>query len=283
MKNNMISAVRITMGAVLYGMGVSLFLDPNSLAPGGVVGISIILNRFVGISTGTLYFLINIPILLLGFWKLGSKLIFKSMYAIVVNTLVTNVLAQLEPVTTAMIPAALAGSLLLGSGISLVFRGGATTGGMDIIVKLLRKRYPHLKTGSLFLMLDITVVAISAVVFGDFDRAMYALIAVFITGRMIDRLLYGSDEAKLIFIVSDKAETVAKTIMEQVKTGITFLKGQGAYHNKEKKIILCVIRKQTAPKVLEVVKQTDPGAFTIISSAAETFGEGYKDFFQEAL
>lgn len=283
MRDNRISVARITIGAVLYGSGISLFLDPNSLAPGGVVGISIILNRFVGISTGTLYFMINIPILILGFLKLGSSMIFKSMYAIVVNTVVTNVLAGVGPVTTDMIPAALAGSLLLGCGISLVFRGGATTGGMDIIVKILRKRYPHLKTGSLFLILDITVVAISAVVFGDFDRAMYALITVFITGRMIDRLLYGSDEAKLIFIVSDKAETVANAIMEQVKTGITFLKGQGAYHNTEKKIILCVIRKQTAPKVLEIVKQTDARAFTIISSATETFGEGYKDFFQEAL
>lgn len=283
MKENIVSIVRITIGALLYGMGISLFLDPNSLAPGGVVGISIILNRFSGISTGTLYFLINIPILILGFWKLGSRMLLRSLYAIVVNTVVTNILGQAQPVTTALIPAALAGSLLLGSGIAMVFRGGGTTGGMDIIVKILRKRYPHLKTGSLFLMMDISVVSISAVVFGDFDRAMYALITVFLTGRIIDYLLYGGDEAKLIFIVSDRAFIVAQAIMEEVNTGITFLKGQGAYHNKEKRIILCVIKKQTAPKVLEIVKQKDARAFTIISSATETFGEGYKDFFEEAL
>lgn len=283
MKENIVSIVRITIGAFLYGMGISLFLDPNRLAPGGVVGISIILNRFTGLSTGTLYFLINIPILLMGFWKLGSRMLFRSLYAIIVNTTVTNILGRLEPVTTAMIPAALAGSLLLGCGIAMVFRGGGTTGGMDIIVKILRKKYPHLKTGSLFLMMDITVVAISGVVFGDFDRAMYALITVFLTGRLIDYVLYGGDEGKLIFIVSDASELVAQAIMTEVKTGITFLKGQGAYHNKEKRIILCVVKKQTAPKVLEIVKQKDARAFTIISSATETFGEGYKDFFEEAL
>lgn len=283
MKENIVSIVRITIGAFLYGMGISLFLDPNRLAPGGVVGISIILNHFTGLSTGTLYFLINIPILLMGFWKLGSRMLFRSLYAIIVNTTVTNILGRLEPVTTAMIPAALAGSLLLGCGIAMVFRGGGTTGGMDIIVKILRKKYPHLKTGSLFLMMDITVVAISGVVFGDFDRAMYALITVFLTGRLIDYVLYGGDEGKLIFIVSDASELVAQAIMTEVKTGITFLKGQGAYHNKEKRIILCVVKKQTAPKVLEIVKQKDARAFTIISSATETFGEGYKDFFEEAL
>lgn len=283
MKKNLVSIIKITIGAFLYGMGISLFLDPNSLAPGGVVGISIILNRFMGLSTGTLYFLINIPILLLGLWKLGSSLLFRSLYAVLVNTLVTNILGQLEPVTTSMVPAALAGSLLLGCGMGLVFQGGGTTGGMDIIVKILRKKYRHLKTGSLFLMMDITIVAISALVFKDFDRAMYALITVFFTGRIIDYLLYGGDEAKLIFIVSDMSAVVAKALMTEVKTGITFLKGQGAYHNKEKHIILCVVKKQRAPKVLEVVKQQDSRAFTIISSATETFGEGYKDFFDEVL
>lgn len=277
------SLVRMSLGTVLYAAGISLFLDPNSLAPGGVVGISIILNRFLNISTGTLYLMINIPILLLGLKKLGGKFIWKTLYVVVLNTIVTNVFAYLEPVTREPLLAAIAGSILLGAGIGTVFKSGATTGGMDIIVKILRRKYKHIKTGSLFLMVDVTVVAISGLVFRNFNTAMYALITVVLTGKFIDFILYGGDEAKLIFVVSDLSERISKNIIDNVKTGITLLKGQGAYSNKEKDIIMCVVRKQSAPKVLEIVKREDENAFVIVSSATETFGEGYKDFFEEQL
>lgn len=277
------SLVRMSLGTVLYAAGISLFLDPNSLAPGGVVGISIILNRFLNISTGTLYLMINIPILLLGLKKLGGKFIWKTLYVVVLNTIVTNVFAYLEPVTREPLLAAIAGSILLGAGIGTVFKSGATTGGMDIIVKILRRKYKHIKTGSLFLMVDVTVVAISGLVFRNFNTAMYALITVVLTGKFIDFILYGGDEAKLVFVVSDLSERISKNIIDNVKTGITLLKGQGAYSNKEKDIIMCVVRKQSAPKVLEIVKREDENAFVIVSSATETFGEGYKDFFEEQL
>lgn len=277
------SFAKMSLGTILYGMGISLFLDPNSLAPGGVVGISIILNRFIGIGTGTLYLLINIPVLLLGFKKLGGRFIKKTLYIVVLNTIVTNTLAYAEPVTREPLLAAVAGSILLGIGMGTVFKCGATTGGMDIVVKLLRRKYKHIKTGSLFLVIDVTVVAISGLVFRNFNTAMYALITVALTGKVIDFILYGGDEAKLIFVVSDLSESISEQIIQGVKTGITLLKGRGAYSNKEKNIIMCVVRKQSAPKVLEIVKGEDENAFVIVSSATETFGEGYKDFFEEQL
>ncbi len=277
------SFAKMSFGTILYGMGISLFLDPNSLAPGGVVGISIILNRFISIGTGTLYLLINIPILLVGFKKLGGRFIKKTLYIVVLNTIVTNSLAYVEPVTREPLLAAVAGSILLGIGMGTVFKCGATTGGMDIVVKLLRRKYKHIKTGSLFLVIDVTVVTISVLVFRNFNTAMYALIAVALTGKVIDFILYGGDEAKLIFVVSDLSEHISKQIIAGVKTGITLLKGRGAYSNKEKNIIMCVVRKQAAPKVLEIVKEEDENAFVIVSSATETFGEGYKDFFEEQL
>lgn len=275
--------VKMSIGALLYGMGISLFLDPNSLAPGGVVGISIILNRFLGIGTGTLYLLINIPLLLLGLKKLGGKFIGKTLYVVVFNTIVTNTLAHAEPITREPLLAGVAGSILLGIGMGTVFKSGATTGGMDIVVKLLRRKYKHIKTGSLFLVIDVTVVAVSGLVFRNFNTAMYALITVVLTGKVIDFILYGGDEAKLIFVVSDLSESISEHIIKGVKTGITLLKGRGAYSNKEKNVIMCVVRKQSAPKVLEIVKGEDENAFIIVSSATETFGEGYKDFFQEQL
>ena len=280
-KRRIVRFLRMTLGTIMYGAGISLFLDPNSLAPGGIVGISIILNRLVGIGTGTLYLLLNIPILVLGQRKLGNRFVVRTMYVVLLNTLVTNTLSTLQPVTREPLLAAVAGSILLGAGMGLVFQCGATTGGMDIVVKLLRRKYKHIKTGSLFLMIDITVVSISGLVFGDFNKAMYALITVVLTGKCIDFILYGGDEAKLIFIVSDTAGQVVQSVLTEAKTGITLLKGQGAYSNKEKKIIMCVVRKQEAPKVLDIVKNIDEKAFVIISSATETFGEGYKDLFEE--
>ncbi|MBQ2800025.1 MAG: YitT family protein [Lachnospiraceae bacterium] len=274
---------KMSLGAIMYGAGVSLFLDPNSLAPGGTVGISIILNRFLGISTGTLYLLINIPILILGARKLGANFLGKTLYVVVVNTIVTDALAYIEPPTREPLLAAIAGSLLLGTGIGIVFQSGATTGGMDVIVKILRKKYKHIKTSSLFLALDLTVVTISGLVFRNFNTAMYALITVVLTGKFLDFILYGGDEAKLIFVVSDLSEKISASIIQGVPTGITLLKGRGAYSNKEKNVIMCVVRKQMAPKVMEIVKSEDENAFVIVSSATETFGQGYKNLFQEEL
>ena len=280
-RNAVISFIKMTLGTLLYAAGISMFLDPNSLAPGGAVGISIILNRLTGIGTGTLYLLINIPILIVGQRKLGNQFIFRTVYVVVLNTLFTNVLTSLEPVTQEPLLAAVAGSILLGTGMGTVFKCGATTGGMDIVVKMLRKKYKHIKTGSLFLAIDVTVVAISGLIFRNFNTAMYALITVALTGKVIDFILYGGDEAKLIFVVSDKSKLISEAIIKGVKTGVTLIKGQGAYSNKEKNIIMCVIRKQVAPRVLQIVKEEDEKAFIIVSSATETFGEGYKDFFQE--
>lgn len=274
---------KMSLGAIMYGAGVSLFLDPNSLAPGGTVGISIILNRFLGISTGTLYLLINIPILILGARKLGANFLGKTLYVVVVNTIVTDALAYIEPPTREPLLAAIAGSLLLGTGIGIVFQSGATTGGMDVIVKILRKKYKHIKTSSLFLALDLTVVTISGLVFRNFNTAMYALITVVLTGKFLDFILYGGDEAKLIFVVSDLSEKISASIIQGVPTGITLLKGRGAYSNKEKNVIMCVVRKQMAPKVMEIVKSEDENAFVIVSSATETFGQGYKNLFQDEL
>lgn len=280
-KKQVIQFLGMTFGTVMYGAGVSLFLDPNSLAPGGVVGLSIILNRLIQIDTGTLYLLLNIPILWLGQRKLGNRFIVRTMYVVVLNAVVTNVLSAFTSVTREPLLAAVAGSILLGGGMGLVFQAGATTGGMDIIIKLLRRKYKHIKTGSLFLMIDVMVVTISGVVFGDFNKAMYALITVALTGKCIDLILYGGDEAKLMFIVSDMAGQVVQSVLTECKTGITLLKGQGAYSNKEKKIIMCVVKKQDAPKVLDIVKNIDEKAFVIVSSATEIFGEGYKDLFGE--
>lgn len=273
----------ITAASFIYAGAVSLFLDPNSLAPGGVTGIAIILNRILGLETGTWMLLINIPILAVGTWKFGWRFIFSTMYCTAMTSLFTNVLISYGPVTSDPLLAALAGGALIALSLGLVFRAGATTGGTDIIVKLLRVRFPQLKTGSLFLITDALIVACSAVVFRNVDTALYAGLVVLVNSFLLDIVLYGRDGAKMFFIISDCPERITERILEELDIGATYLSGSGAYSGKEKRIILCVVKKQLSHKAEEVVRQEDPDAFLIITSATEIFGEGYKNIFSEKI
>lgn len=273
----------IFAASMLYGAGVSLFLDPNNLAPGGVTGISVILNRLSGIDTGTIYLLINIPIVLLGIWKFGFRFMGKTAYAIVLTSWATNVLSSKGAATDDPLLAALAGSILMALGIGLVFRAGATTGGMDIIIKLLKRRFRHLKTGFLYQCTDILIVGISGLVFQNLNTALYALIAVLVSGAALDYVLYGGDEAKMIYIITEKPEEIGHRIMKEVDAGVTYLQGSGGWTGEEKQVIFCVVRRVHGPQVEELVKEEDPSAFMIITSASEIYGEGYKDLFAEKL
>ena len=282
-KETLLDFIGITAGSLIYAAGISLFLDPNNLAPGGLIGIAVILNRLIQIDTGTLYFILNIPVVLLGLWKFGWKFMASTFLAIVLNSAFTNVFALFPAVTTEPLLAWLAGSILVGVGIGLVFRCGATTGGTDIIVKVLRTKYKHLKTGMLFLITDIIIVTASGFVFQDFNIVMYAFIAVTVSGKVMDYVLYGGDEAKLMYVISDRADAIAKRLLDEMEVGVTFLSGQGAYTGDMKKVILCVVPKKRGPELEEIVKQEDKNAFLIVTSANEIYGEGYKNILQEKI
>lgn len=273
----------ITVSCLIYAIGISLFLDPNSLAPGGVTGVAIILNRLIKVETGTLILLINIPILILGIWKFGIKFILSTLYATALTSTFTNLLMPIGALTEEPFVAALAGSSLMALAMGWIFKCGATTGGVDIIVKVLRLKYPHLKTSSLFLMIDACIVTVSAFVFRDIDRAVYAGLTVFLTSVMLDAVLYGRDEAKLIYIISDASSAITRRLLEELDIGVTHIQGFGAYSGKEKHVIFCAIKKQLAPKAEAVVKEEDPLAFMIVTSASEIYGQGYKNIFSEKL
>ena len=273
----------ITVACIIYGAGISLFVDPNHMAPGGFTGLAVILSKILPLETGTIYFLLNIPVIVLGVWKFGWKFAISTLYAILVATVGINSMAILGAATTEPILGAVFGGALIAVGIGLVFRNSATTGGIDIIVKCLRQKIPHLKTGTLMLIIDALIVCLSGVVFGDINSVLYSVIAVLTTSYVLDIVLYGRDEAKLIYVISDKSEEITERMLKEIELGITLLKGSGAYENKEKKIIMCVARKQSAHKVEEVVKQEDASAFMIITSATEIFGEGYKSYYGEIL
>lgn len=283
MKRRVLDYIQITLAALLYSIAVSLFLDPNALAPGGVTGIAIILNRLTGLETGTLVLVINIPIIAVGTWKFGLRFILSTMYCTVLTSGFINLLAPFGAATGDPFLAALVGGALMAVGIGLVFKAGATTGGTDIIIKLLRLKFPYLKTGRLFLITDALIVTASALLFRNLDVALYAGLVVFINSVLLDVVLYGRDGAKLIFIISDRHEAITRRLLEDLDIGVTYISGFGAYSGKEKKVIMCVMKKQISPQAETIVREEDPGAFMIVTGATEIFGEGYKSIYSEKL
>ncbi len=281
--DTIINLLGVALGSFIYACGISLFLDPNNLAPGGASGLAIVLNRVCNVETGTLYFMINVPIMLIGLRKYGVKFIGSTFFSILLNSYFTNQLAKLGALTDDLLIATMAGSVLVGVGVAIVFKSKATTGGTDIIVKVLHDKYKHIKTGVIFLLTDIVIVALSGLVFKDINIIMYALISVFVQGKVLDLVLYGGDEAKLFYIISDNPQAIAQRIMSDIDITVTFLEGKGAYSKKEKQVILCVARKQQGPAIEEIVKAEDKDAFMIISSANEIYGEGYKNIMGDKL
>lgn len=275
----------LAVGSLLCGIGIGLFLDPNRLAPGGVSGISIILSSIIPIETGSIIFMINIPLVILGFWKLGYKMMLRTFYCIILLSYSTNnMLLWLGDYSTDdKLISALAGGVLVGMGIGLIMKMGSTSGGTDIIVRVLRKKHPHIKTNTILSLVDFSIVVVSAIVFKDILVALYACIAVVAQNIVLDKVLYGSDEAKLVYIISDKSAEIADRLLKDVNVGATFIDGKGAYSGQDKQIIMAVMRKALSPKAEEVVKDVDPGAFIIFTSANEIYGLGYKNIYSEKL
>lgn len=273
----------LTAAAAIYAVAVSLFLDPNNIAPGGVTGIAILVNRFVAVPTGTVNLIINLPIVLLGLWKFGWRFICSTMYTLALITVFMNVLAFHGAVTGDLLIAAVLGGALIGVALALVFRAGATTGGADIIVKALRTRWRHIKTNILFLAFDGIVIMASWMVFQDLTVAFYAGIAVVVDSAVMDKILYGFDEARLTYVISANPEQMKQRILGELDITATIIPARGAYTNQPRELLMIVTRKQIYPKLEEIVKDEDASAFMIVSSANEIFGEGYKDIKGEKI
>ncbi|MBO4930095.1 MAG: YitT family protein [Clostridia bacterium] len=267
----------ILAASLLYAAAIALFLDPNQLAPGGVSGIAIIVNHLLPIPTGTLILMMNVPLLLLGMWKLGFQFVLSTLVAVISSSFFTNLLAPYGPLTTDPLLAACAGGGLLAVGMGLLFKLGATSGGTDILIRVIKLKYKHLKTGSLFLITDCCVIAASALVFRNVDLALYAAIATILSSFCLDLVLYGRDEAKLVYLITDHEKAIANRLLEELEIGVTYLQGQGAYTRDNKKVILCAMQKRLLPRVQEIAMEEDPYAFLIVTSASEIFGEGFKD------
>lgn len=284
-KERVIDYLVITLGSVIYAAGISMFLDPNNLAPGGVSGIAIILNNFIKpINVGTIIVLINIPIMIIGVIKFGFRFLCSSIYAVAVSSAAMEIFDRtVGSLTSNLLLAAIAGGTLQAVGIGLVFRTGATTGGTDIIVRLLRLKFRYMKTGTIFLMIDGVIIAASGIVFKDLDIALYAALSLTVYMMMFNSVLYGGSEARLIYIISGSRERIASRIMTELDAGATIIEGKGAYTGQDRDVLMIVLRMRSLPEARDIVREEDKNAFMIVTKATSVFGEGFKSHDEEEL
>ncbi len=275
----------ITLGAMIYAAGISLFLDPNNIAPGGVTGLSIIINKFVqNIPTGTWIIIMNIPILIIGIWKFGFRFFISTIYAVLCISGFTNFFSgHFGSLTNDLFLACGVGGALASFGIGIVFRQGATTGGSDILIKILRLKIRHINTGAAFFFVDMLVVLLSGVVFKNINLALYAAFTVLVQSAVLNFVLYGGDEARLVYIISKQKDEIAYRLMNEVDAGATFLEARGAYTGNKKDVLLCVLHMRALPRAKDIVKTEDKDAFMIVTSASSVFGEGFKSHNEEEL
>ena len=292
MRNNLLfdnfkELLMLVFGSLIYAAGVSFFLDPNNISPGGVTGIAFVLSLFVPLGTGLITFIINIPLFVAGWMRFHDRFIARTVFSLLISSaamdLITKCAGRYVPLTEDLAIASITGGALMALGLALVYLSGGSTGGTDILIKFLRQRYLHLKTGVLSFLLDCVIGSVSVFVFKDIDLGLYAILTLVVSGIVLDRALYGGDEAKLIYIISDRNEEISRQLMEELEIGVTFVKGVGAYTNTEKDVVMCAFRKPLYQKVRNIIKHTDPNAFVMVTSASEIFGEGFKDHFADEL
>lgn len=271
--------VLIIIASIIYAAGVTLFLDKKDVVPGGVSGMAIIINRITKVEVGTIVFLFNVPLLIIGAWKFGRKFLYGTLLSIVVSSSFMNLFTMMEAPTDDILLVAITGGVLMAIGLGIILKAGATTGGADIIIRLIQLRYKHITTGRIFLMIDVIVIGLFVILFRNVDSALYSAISVVVCTKVMDMILYGKDEAKLLYIISKSEESenaLVSRFLDELGVGVTYLRGFGAYRHKEKKVILCAVKKQNLPRAKEIVEEVDSDAFMIVTSASEILGEGYK-------
>ena len=279
-KELILDIVFLVAGTFLFALSTHCFTAPNNIAPGGVTGAATMLNYLFKINIGLAAFLMNLPILLLAWKFIGKKFCIKTLVAIVLFTIFTDYVTPIIPVYTggeqARMFAAIFGGILNGVGLGLVFARGFTTGGTDIISSLIRLRFPFFSTGKVLFAVDIVVITASALVYKNIESAFLAFISMYVTAKGIDTIVYGGDKGKLVMIVSNYSDAIAKNILEDMGRGATFLKASGAYSKDDKNVIMTAVRTSQFYKLKKIVKTVDPMAFLIVSEASEIAGQGFK-------
>ncbi|WP_342600400.1 YitT family protein [Psychrobacillus sp. FSL H8-0483] len=266
----------VIIGAAIIAVGFNVFLLPNQIASGGVSGISTILKGVFGWEPGIVQYAFNIPLFIAGLFFLGARFGIKSLVGTLTLPAVVLATSSWEPWTDNPLLGALFGGIAVGLGLGIVFRGGASTGGTDLAAQIITK-YTGLSLGTSVLLIDGLIVISAAFVF-DIEKALYALIGLFVTTKTIDIVQLGFSQSKMIYIITNKQDEIRDAIYKEIDRGVTKLPAFGGYTNKERPIIMVVAYQTEFTKLKHIVRVIDPAAFVIVSDAYEVLGEGFKKY-----
>lgn len=269
----------ILVGAVIYAISVNMLTAPNHIAPGGITGLSTVLNYAFGTPIGMVSFIINIPIIIWAIMEIGYKLVVKTFITIALTSAMIDIFSMfISPYDGDMILVALLAGVCEGVGLSLTFIRGATTGGTDMIARLLGRRLPHLSMGKLMLVIDGIIVLISALVYGSIENAMYACIVIIVSTRLIDAILYGTDvgTGKLFFVMSPKVRDMGDRVIKELDRTVTYLDSHGGYTKEAGEMMVCAVRRFEVHQIQSIVREEDKDAFVIVGDAGEITGEGFR-------
>ena len=275
----------ITLGALIFSLSFDWFFASNEVALGGATGLAQVIHFLLpGLSVGTLALALNVPLFLVGWAVFGFSLLASSLFAVAISSLGIDLIAMIHsfsPVQPML--AAVCGGALMGFGLGLIFRAGATTGGTDIVARLLKKRFSWLPIGRLILLSDCVVLLLAAVTFGRFEAALYGVIALYVSTQVMDTVLYGLDSSKVAYIISDHWQEIAGSLLREQERGVTVLEGEGAYTGQKKRVLLVAFKRKEITSIKEIIFACDPGAFLIVCDAHDVRGVGFRAYKKEEI
>lgn len=272
------------VGSAVFAFGFSIFLEPNNINTGGVSGLAQAVAQIIGIgNVGFLSMLLNLPLFLAGGVRVGKRFFFGSLIGMVVSGVLIDAFAAFSIGFHDPLVSGIYGGLLCGLGIGMVFVAGTSTGGSDILVRLLKLHYRNVPIGTISTVFDALVVILTGFVFHDISRAMYSGIAVFVTGQVMDIVVYRFDYSKVALIISDRPDEIATDVAQKLDRGVTFLDGHGYYSRQDKKVILTVVKKGQLAELKELVMERDKDAFVIVQEAHQVLGDGFSRYSRDGL
>ena len=272
------------VGSTIFAFGFAFFLQPHNMNAGGILGLAQVFVEMTGFGTiGFLSILINLPLFILGGIKIGKRFFVGSLLGMVLSSVLIDVFAVYGTVEMEPLICVLYGGVLCGLGLGIVFICGTSTGGSDILVRLLKLRYRNVPIGQISMYFDVIVVTLTGLVFQDVTKALYTGLVVFITGQVIDAVVYRFDYSKVALIISKEHDAIAKAIGETMGRGATFLNGEGSYSGKEIKVVLSAVKRQQITELKDLVIRIDPDAFIILQEAHQVLGDGFARHTKDSL
>lgn len=275
--SKLVKYIIIVLGAAIGAIGFQFFMFPNSIVSGGLTGIAQIINRLTGLPVGVLSIVMNVPLFIIAWRQFGNQFIIDSfigtaLFSVFIDlSSMLNIVATNDPMLGSII-----GGVIKGAGLGAIYYVGATTGGVDIVARILRRKYPYINFGTFILILDAVVISAYALIFHIVESAMYSLICMFVVSKAIDLVLYGLDNSSVVYIVSHQTDVIVQEITSgNLHRGVTLLHAEGAYTHEERQVIMCVIKRPQIAEIRRLVRTIDDKAFLVVTDAKNVFGNGF--------